>query len=143
MAYPFYLRPISSLNLVKMPVVSSMMSLGESVQKWGEASGILVVDRVCPVGIILAKNLVEKAFFSDMDVHIPIADIMSRRVVCCQARDNVRKVIDLMQLKKVEHVIVYDGDQLLGVVDARVLLGHMLRLGEKRVFDDVSSKVNG
>jgi CBS domain-containing protein len=53
---------------------------------------------------------------------------MTKAVVMCAPEDTVTDVIKQMTLRRIRHLPVKDGDQLVGIISIRDVLKH--RLGE-------------
>jgi CBS domain-containing protein len=66
---------------------------------------------------------------------IPISELMTKAVVVCSPEDSVTDVIKLMTQRRVRHVPVKDGDQLVGIIGIGDVLKH--RLGELQVEANV------
>jgi CBS domain-containing protein len=66
---------------------------------------------------------------------IPISELMTKTVVVCSPEDLITNVMKLMTQRRVRHVPVMDGDQLVGIVSIGDVLKH--RLGELQVEADV------
>jgi len=66
---------------------------------------------------------------------IPISELMTKAVVVCSPEDSVTDVIKLMTQRRVRHVPVKDGDQLVGIISIGNVLKH--RLGELQVEANV------
>ena len=66
---------------------------------------------------------------------IPISELMTKAVVVCSPEDNVTDVMKLMTNRRIRHLPVKDGDQLVGIISIGDVLKH--RLGELQVEADV------
>ena len=66
---------------------------------------------------------------------IPISELMTKAVFVCSPEDSVTDVIKLMTQRRVRHVPVKDGDQLVGIISIGDVLKH--RLGELQVEANV------
>ena len=62
---------------------------------------------------------------------IPILELMTKSVVVCSPEDSVTDVMKLMTRRRIRHVPVKDGDQLVGIISIGDVLKH--RLGELQV----------
>ena len=63
---------------------------------------------------------------------IPISELMTK---ACSPEDSVTDVMKLMTMRRIRHVPVKDGDQLVGIISIGDVLKH--RLGELEVEADV------
>jgi CBS domain-containing protein len=66
---------------------------------------------------------------------IPILELMTKSVVVCSPEDSVTDVMKLMTRRRIRHVPVKDGDQLVGIISIGDVLKH--RLGELQVEANV------
>ena len=66
---------------------------------------------------------------------IPISELMTKAVVVCSPEDSIADVMKLMTQRRIRHVPVKDGDQLVGIISIGDVLKH--RLGELQVEADV------
>ena len=66
---------------------------------------------------------------------IPISELMTKAVVVCSPEDSVTDLMKLMTQRRIRHVPVKDGDQLVGIISIGDVLKH--RLGELQVEANV------
>ena len=66
---------------------------------------------------------------------IPVPELMTKAVAVCSPEDSVTDVMKLMTMRRIRHVPVKDGDQLVGIISIGDVLEH--RLGELEVEADV------
>jgi CBS domain-containing protein len=66
---------------------------------------------------------------------IPISELMTKAFVVCSPEDSITDVMKLMTQRRVRHVPVKDGDQLVGIISIGDVLKH--RLGESQVEANV------
>ena len=66
---------------------------------------------------------------------IPISELMTKAVVVCSPEDSIIDVMRLMTRRRIRHVPVKDGDQLVGIISIGDVLKH--RLGELQLEADV------
>ena len=66
---------------------------------------------------------------------IPISGLMTKAVVVCSPEDSVTDLMKLMTQRRIRHVPVKDGDQLVGISSIGDVLKH--RLGELQVEANV------
>jgi CBS domain-containing protein len=66
---------------------------------------------------------------------IPISELMTKAVVVCSPEDSVTDVMKLMTQRRIRHVPVKDGDQLVGIISIGDVLKH--RLGELQLEANV------
>ena len=66
---------------------------------------------------------------------IPVSELMTKAVVVCSPEDSVTDLMKLMTQRRIRHVPVKDGDQLVGIISIGDVLKH--RLGELQVEANV------
>jgi CBS domain-containing protein len=86
--------------------------------------GLLVVGTPESVQGVLSERDVVRAIAAGRDpAATPVADVARSGLVWCEPTATVAEVATLMMTEYVRHVLVGAGDQLVGVVSARDLLG--------------------
>lgn len=87
-------------------------------------------------GIVSERDLAYGlATYGDRLPTILISELMTKAVAVCSPQDSVTDVMKLMTTRRVRHVPVKDGDQLVGIISIGDVLKH--RLGELEVEADV------
>ena len=71
--------------------------------------------------VCLAMSIAESA-----GRHTAVRDVMTKDVMFCSPKDNLVKIMALMTEKKNRHVLVYDGDNLSGVISIGDVVKHRL-----------------
>ena len=61
----------------------------------------------------------------------PVSQLMTKAVIVCSPEDSVTDVMKLMTQRRIRHLPVKDGDQLVGIISIGDVLKH--RLGELQV----------
>ena len=72
---------------------------------------------------------------------IPISELMTKAVAVCSPEDSVTDVMKLMTRRRIRHVPVKDGDQLVGIISIGDVLKH--RLGELEIAGIIEQEVDG
>jgi CBS domain-containing protein len=57
---------------------------------------------------------------------MPVADIMNRNVATCSTRDLLPVAMEIMTRRRTRHVLVIDGDDVVGVVSIGDVVKHRL-----------------
>ena len=80
-------------------------------------------------GIISERDLAYAlaAHGSDLS-RIPVSELMTRVVVVCSPEDSITDAMKLMTQRRIRHLPVKEGDQLVGIISIGDVLKH--RLGE-------------
>jgi CBS domain-containing protein len=66
---------------------------------------------------------------------IPVSELMTKGVIVCSPEDSITDVMKLMTQRRIRHVPVKHGDQLVGIISIGDVLKH--RLGELQAEADV------
>jgi CBS domain-containing protein len=66
---------------------------------------------------------------------IPVSQLMTKAVAVCSPDDSITDVMKLMTIRRIRHVPVKDGNQLVGIISIGDVLKH--RLGELQIEADV------
>jgi CBS domain-containing protein len=107
------------------------MSLPGAIMSWAHACGAMIVsdDGRSIDGIISERDLAYAlaAHGSELPT-IAVSKLMTRVVVVCSPEDSINDVMKLMTQRRIRHLPVKDGDQLVGIISIGDVLKH--RLGE-------------
>ena len=109
-----------------------------SGQLRAEQIGALVVsaDGKTIEGIVSERDLAYGlATYGDRLPTIRVSQLMTKTVVVCSPEDSVTDVMKLMTRRRIRHVPVKDGDQLVGIMSIGDVLKH--RLGELQTEADI------
>ena len=105
-----------------------------SGQLRAEQIGALVVstDGNSIEGIVSERDLAYGlATYGDRLPTIPVSQLMTKAVIVCSPEDRVTDVTKLMTQRRIRHLPVKDGDQLVGIISIGDVLKH--RLSELQV----------
>ena len=100
-----------------------------SGQMRAEQIGALVVSRDgnSIEGIVSERDLAYGlATYGGRLPTIPISELMTKAVAVCSPEDSVTDVMKLMTMRRIRHVPVKDGDQLVGIISIGDVLKHRL-----------------
>ena len=75
------------------------------------------------------------ATYGDRLPTVTVSELMTKAVIVCAPENSVTDVMKLMTQRRIRHVPVKDGDQLVGIISIGDVLKH--RLGELQVEADV------
>ena len=103
-----------------------------------EQIGALVVstDGKSIEGVVSERDLAYGlATHGDKLPMIRVSELMTQAVVACSPEDSVTDVMKLMTQRRIRHVPVKDGDQLVGIISIGDILKH--RVGELQAEADV------
>lgn len=84
------------------------------------------------VGVVSERDIVHGVHqFGKGVVEMPVRNIMSAPVVTCQPADSVKKVMEVMTERRIRHLPVVDGEDLVGIVSIGDAVN--FRLGEQQL----------
>ncbi|MBV8397870.1 MAG: CBS domain-containing protein [Acetobacteraceae bacterium] len=115
-----------------------------AVQKLSERriGALLVEDQwMKPVGIFSERdfvNSVAREGASTLDT--PVRDLMSSPIISCRPSDRIDAVLATMTMKKIRHLPVMEGGNLLGMISIGDLVKH--RLDEKELEASVLLEIS-
>jgi CBS domain-containing protein len=66
---------------------------------------------------------------------IPVSQLMTKAVIVCSPEDSITDMMKLMTQRRIRHLPVKDGDQLVGIISIGDVLKH--RLGELQAEAEV------
>jgi CBS domain-containing protein len=100
-----------------------------SVRLHAEQIGAMIVsnDGTTVDGIVSERDLAYglAAHGSELPA-LPVSRLMSKVVVACSPEDSITHVMKLMTQRRVRHVPVKEGDQLVGIISIGDVLKHRL-----------------
>lgn len=78
---------------------------------------VLVIEDDCLVGILSERDYARKVIFKGkLPEDTPVWEIMTEKVLCVRPDQTVEECMALMTNKRVRHLPVLEGDQLIGVI---------------------------
>jgi CBS domain-containing protein len=89
-----------------------------------------------PVGVFSERDFIRAvAANGAAALELEVRELMSAPIISCRSADRVDAVLATMTTRKIRHVPVIDGDQLVGIVSIGDLVMH--RLDEKELEANV------
>lgn len=99
--------------------VSPDTSVLEAIKKMADkrVGALLVLDRGKPVGIVSERDYARKVILQGRSSQeTPVKDVMTTRVVCARPDLNVEECMAIMTDKRIRHLPVMEGDEVLGMI---------------------------
>ncbi len=99
--------------------VSPDTSVLEAIKKMADkqVGALLVLDHGKPVGIVSERDYARKVILQGRSSQeTPVKEIMTTRVVCARPDLNVEECMAIMTDKRIRHLPVMEGDQVLGMI---------------------------
>jgi len=93
---------------------------------------LVVVEDDAVVGVVSERDIVRRLGQDGPDVvDRPVRDLMTTSVVTCASGDSIDAVAETMTERRVRHMPVLDGSQLIGIVSIGDVVSHRMRQLEK------------
>lgn len=99
--------------------VSPDTSVLEAIKKMADRAvgALLVLDQGKPVGIVSERDYARKVILQGRSSQeTPVKEIMTTRVVCARPDLSVEECMAIMTDKRIRHLPVMEGDQVLGMI---------------------------
>lgn len=97
------------------PDTSVLEAIKEMADK--QVGALLVLDHGKPVGIVSERDYARKVILQGRSSQeTPVKEIMTTRVVCARPGLNVEECMAIMTDRRIRHLPVMDGDQVLGMI---------------------------
>lgn len=99
--------------------VSPDTSVLEAIRKMADkqVGALLVLDHGKPVGIVSERDYARKVILQGRSSQeTPVKEIMTTRVVCARPDLNVEECMAIMTDRRIRHLPVMEGDQVLGMI---------------------------
>lgn len=115
-------------DIVRTPIVtvdvSDNVRYVAKVMVEKNISGVLVVDKGKPVGMITERDLVAKVLAGNKTPeNIKAKDIMSTPLITVGIDTSLSEAVDLMNRMRVRRLLVKDRDKIIGIFTQRDVLG--------------------
>lgn len=99
--------------------VSPDTSVLDAIKKMADKQigALLVLDGSKPVGIVSERDYARKVILQGRSSQeTPVGEIMTTHVVCARPDLNVEECMAIMTDKRIRHLPVMEGDQVLGMI---------------------------
>ena len=108
-----------------------------------EVGALLVLDGGKLVGIISERDYARKVILKGKSsLETPVRDIMTPKVICVHLEQTIEECMALMTERRIRHLPVIDGSELIGIVSIRDLVGAVV--SEKEfVIEQLENYITG
>jgi len=117
-------NPVSSVMTKGVLFVKSSKNLAEtaSIMADFDVGSLLVGDNGNAVGIVTSKDII-KVISEDKELKkIKVRDIMQTPLIKISAHETISSALLKMKEQKINHLIVVDGDKIIGMINPLNLL---------------------
>jgi CBS domain-containing protein len=120
------------------PVFEALRVMAEK-----NVGALLVVEGSRLVGVFSERDYARKVILKGKSSkEIPVREIMSSHVLYVGPQNTIEECMALMTERRIRHLPVLDGDQLIGIVSIRDLVGALV--SEKQfVIDQLENYITG
>ena len=95
---------------------------------------LVVTEDEKPVGVISERDYARKVILHSKSSHdIPVREIMTAKVITVHLRQTVEECMALMTEKRIRHLPVTDGEQLIGVLSIGDLVKEVIAEQEQTI----------
>lgn len=112
-------RDVLSAKGSSVVTVAPGATVMEAVDKMNrnKIGALVVMDGGSVVGMFTERDVLQRvvgACHSPRDIHV--ADVMTTEVICCTPDEDIEDVAAVMKDRRIRHLPVCDGDELLGLI---------------------------
>lgn len=117
-------NPVSSVMTKGVLYINADKTVEEAIQIFADfdIGSLVVKDNDHATGICTTKDIVKKLAEKKDILNIPVREIMQTPLVTISAYDSISKALIKMKEKKLNHLIVKDGDRIIGMLNPLNLL---------------------
>ncbi len=116
--------PVSSVMTKGTLSIKSSKNLLDAITIMNDfdVGSLLVVDNGVAVGIITSKDIIKILVENKELKKVKVKDVMQTPVITINAEDTISSALLKMREQKINHLIVVDGDKIIGMVNPLNLL---------------------
>ena len=78
------------------------------------------------VGIISERDLSQFIYSERFNTNLPVAQIMTKKLVTCDLNTSVTELMNEMTEKKIRHIVIMEDKKLLGIVAIGDVVNHLI-----------------
>jgi len=113
-------RDVLSLKGESIHTVNANATVLDATRKMNQykIGALVVVEDGHPAGIITERDVLTRVIAEELPpAAVPVANVMTRDMICCDPDDDLDEVSAIMKTKRVRHVPVCDrGGELRGII---------------------------
>lgn len=116
--------PVSSLMTKGILYIESKKSLNEAIQIMSDfdVGSLVVSEKNDAVGILTSKDIIKMVAKGEDLKNIKAKDIMQGPLIRISGYDTISSALLKMKEQKINHLIVVDGDKIIGMINPLNLL---------------------
>ncbi|WP_345979177.1 putative nucleotidyltransferase substrate binding domain-containing protein [Sulfurimonas sp. HSL3-2] len=122
---PFLISKVSEIYLHNSCIVDADTSIFDALQKQKELQAtVILVKHEGSYAIVTDSNLKEKVLLKGVDVHSPIIEIATRKLISIDINEFLFNALILMTHNSIKRVVVMDKGEVKGVLEQLDLLSY-------------------
>ena len=129
----------------KVVTVTSQASVMNAIGKMSEANigAILIQDGDQPSGIFTERDYLRKIALKGRSAdETEVSEVMSSPLITVEPSESTRVAMETMTERRCRHLVVMEGEKVVGIVSIGDLVKHMLQEKEAEV-EQLSSYISG
>ena len=139
------IREILNLKGNNVLTITSDVSVLDAISTMSEANigAIVIQDTEQPIGIFTERDYLRKiALKGRSSRETVVTDVMSSPLITVLLSETPRLAMETMTERRCRHLVVMDGESMVGIVSLGDLVKHMLQQKEAEV-EQLSSYISG
>jgi len=116
--------PIRSFVTKRLIGVMSKSSVQKAAEKMVEFStgSLIVIEDDDIVGFITDGDIKKKVVAKGLKPDMPVKEIMVKELITADISSTIKDVLELMAEKNIQHVLIEEDDEIVGIVTFRDLI---------------------
>ena len=78
------------------------------------------------IGIISERDLSRFIYAERFNISLPVTKIMSKNLVTCDLNTSVTELMQIMNEKKIRHILIMENNKMLGIVSIGDVVNHLI-----------------
>lgn len=114
-------------DVVTMGADESVVKAARLMNERG-IGGLVIIEGTRMVGIFTERDILRRVVAEQRDpAATRIRDVMTAPVMTCRSAASIDELMSLVTSKRIRHIPVMEGDNLIGIVTSGDLLAHQVR----------------
>lgn len=112
-------RDVLSVKGSKVMTIAPGATVMEAVDKMNRAKigALVVVDGSTIAGMFTERDVLQRVVGGSRDPReLLVGEVMTSNVICCGADEDIEDVATVMKERRVRHIPVCEGDELMGMI---------------------------
>jgi len=126
---PMLDKPIQEAMTKEIMTVESHENLLETVKKMANANigAVIVTENSQPIGIFTERDLLKRVVAKNiLAEQKSVKDVMTAKLITASPQTTIREVVQKMYTMAMRHMVIKEGEQVVGIFSLRDLLRRLL-----------------